>query len=150
MRTVVLTTLATLLLLAVAAGAQTSPYIGTCTTLYGNSSTDVDCSKLTGGPSPWVPIGPAGRMLLFKNIWGKGKEAKTGALTGPKTASVGLAGPLCWSGDAPTLTLYPTDPTYSPTPGATPGVPWQVPRLVEWEAVKMGGACQLCCTVVTP
>lgn len=148
MRTVVLTTLATLLLLAVAAGAQTSPYIGTCTTLYGNSASDVACSTLTGGPatSPWTPIGPVGQILLFKNIWGKGtKNVKTGAYTGPRAASVGLAGPLCWSGTAPSLTLEATTPA-----GGTPSAPWAVRDLYDWQAVKVGGACQLCCTVITP
>jgi hypothetical protein len=142
MRTVVLTTLAALLLLAFAAEAQTAN-IGTCITLYGNSGTDVDCAKLTGGPGPWTPIGAPGQILLFKNIWGKGKKDKTtGAYTGPKAASVSLAGPLCWSGNPPSLTLQPTTPS-----GGTPPAPWTALDLYDWQAVKLGGACQLCCYV---
>ena len=139
MRTVVLTTLVVLLLLPFAAGAQ--PSVQTCITLYGNSALDVDCTKLA--PAPWTPVGAPGQILLFKNIWGKGKkDAKTGVYTGPKTASVSLAGPLCWSGDPPTLTLMPTTPTGG-------GAHWTALDLYDWQAVKLGGACQLCCYITT-
>ena len=40
----------------------------------------------------------------------------------------------------PTMTLVPT------TPDDGTGDAWTVPDLTDWQAVKTGGLCQVCCT----
>lgn len=123
--------LASSILVGAAAGAE-------CITVY-DAAAPPDCGLLVP-ETQWMAVTPPGEVLLFKNLWGKGKTREGRPFEGPKKAGVAMAGPLCWTGTAPTLMVDPT----APDDGVSP--PWDVPPDTDWQAVVRGGFCQVCCT----
>lgn len=109
-----------------------------CITVY-DGAAPPDCAALQPADT-WVPVTPPGQILLFKDLWGRGKARSGKPFAGPKRAGVGLAGPVCWTGSPPVLSLVPT----SPDDGADDA--WTPPASTEWQAVTQGGFCQVCCT----
>jgi len=102
--------------------------VSECVTVFGVG----DCAGLE--PPGWFPAS-CGTTYLFKNLWGKGKLP-----AGPKTAGVGYAGPVCWSGPPPAAgDFIPTTPGWEPDldPGSK--------KNRDFEAVKSLGPCCLCC-----
>jgi hypothetical protein len=126
------------LLLTVATVAWAGAANAACITIY-DASTPPDCALLQPS-AEWSAPTPPGELLLFKNFWGKGKASAGKPFEGPKKAGIGLAGPVCWTGAPPILSLE----TVSPDDGS--GSPWTPPAATEWQGVVRGGFCQVCCT----